>query len=365
MDLRRVAAVAERITLGFRRDRRSLGLLIVAPLVVLSLVGAVWGSSTQSIPTIAIATDRMALPANISGRLVDGLVRSSAIKARATSFSDGVQELKDGKSDAVVWIDGTSVHIEIEGSDPLRAGGIAPAIQKALVEAVAGAGTTGVALAIAAPSMQIEQLYGGPDYTLLDYLAPVLIAFFAFFFIFMLSAVSFLRERTSGTLERLMATPLRRSELVVGYLAGFSVFALIQAVVIIAFTVFVLKVQYRGNLATIFLVEAVMVVGAVSLGLLVSAAARNELQAVQFVPIVLLPQVFLSGLLIPVTQLPDYLRPLSALLPLTYANEALKAVMIKGLGLGDSIVLRDLGILFVFGAVMSIGAIASIRREVA
>jgi len=124
-------------------------------------------------------------------------------------------------------------------------------------------------------------------------------------------------------------------------------------------------VQYRGNLATIFLVEAVMVVGAVSLGLLVSAAARNELQAVQFVPIVLLPQVFLSGLLIPVTQLPDYLRPFSAILPLTYANEALKAVMIKGFELGDALVLRDVGILFVFGLVMALGAVASIRREIA
>src|SRR6185503_18577149 len=166
--------------------------------------------------------------------------------------------------------------------------------------------------------------------TLLDYLAPVFVAFFAFFFIFLLSAVSFLRERTSGTLERLLASPLR-----------------------------------RGDLATIFLVEAVMVVGAVSLGLLVSAAARNELQAVQFVPLVLLPQVFLSGLLIPVDQLPQYLGPISALLPLTYANEALRSVMIKGYGLSDPLVLRDIGILTAFGLLMAFGAVASIRREVA
>jgi ABC-2 type transport system permease protein len=162
-----------------------------------------------------------------------------------------------------------------------------------------------------------------------------------------------------------MATPLRRGELVLGYLAGFSFFALVQALVIIAFTVFVLKVQYRGNLATIFIVEAVMVIGAVSLGLLVSAAARNELQAVQFVPIVLLPQVFLSGLLIPIAQLPDYLRPLSLIFPLTYANEALKGVMIKGFELGDPLILRDIGILIAFGVVMAAGAVASIRREVA
>jgi len=365
VSLRRIAAVAERIALGFRRDRRSLGLLIVAPLVVLSLVGAVWGSTTDVVPTVAIATDRIGLPPTFSGRLVDALIDATEIKAHRSTFDQGVQELKDGTSDAVFWIDGVTLHLEIEGSDPLRSGGIGQAVQKALVGALTRSGLTNSGLGVAAPSVQIEQLYGGADYTLLDYLAPVLVAFFAFFFIFLLSAVSFLRERTSGTLERLMATPLARAELVIGYLAGFSFFALVQAIVIILFTVFVLRVQYRGNLATIFLVEAVMVVGAVSLGLLVSAAARNELQAVQFVPIVLLPQVFLSGLLIPVSQLPDYLRPFSAILPLTYANEALKAVMIKGFELGDPLVLRDVGILVAFGLVMAVGAVASIRREIA
>src|SRR5207245_8775040 len=78
---RRVAAVAERIALGFRRDRRSLALLLVAPLVVLSLVGAVWGSSTQTTPAVAIAADRMNVPALAGSRITDGLRRSSAIKA--------------------------------------------------------------------------------------------------------------------------------------------------------------------------------------------------------------------------------------------------------------------------------------------
>lgn len=361
MSLRRVLAVARRIALGFRRDHRSLGLLFVAPLVVMSLVGAVWGATAQSVPEVTIATDRLGLPAPIAGRVADGFVRSSAVRATAATYEEGMRGLRDGTTDAVVWLEGATVHLQIEGSDPLRSGSIGGAVTKALGEALAAAGITGGAV----PTVKIDQLYGGPDYTLLDYLAPVLVAFFAFFFIFLLSAVSFLRERTSGTLERLMATPLRRSELVLGYLAGFSVFALLQAVVIITFTFFVLKVQYRGSLATIFLVEAVMVVGAVSLGLLVSAAARNELQAVQFVPVVLLPQVFLSGLLVPVEQLPEYLRPVSLFLPLTYANEALKEVMIKGAGLGDALVIRDLGLLVLFGLVMAGGAVLSIRREVA
>ena len=367
MNLGRVAAVARRIALGFRRDHRSLALLFVAPLVVMTLVGLVWGSTAETIPNITFVTDRGNLPASIASRIADVFARSSAVHAESGTFDEGMSALREGRSDGVVWFEGTTVHITIEGSDPLRSGSIASAVQKALGEALAGIGSAlgNVGVAVALPRIEIDRLYGSANYTLLDYLAPVLIAFFAFFFIFLLSAVSFLRERTSGTLERLMATPLRRGELVVGYLAGFSVFALLQAIVIIAFTVFVLKVHYTGNLATIFVVEGIMVIGAVSLGLLVSAAARNELQAVQFVPIVLLPQVFLSGLLIPVQQLPDYLRPISAILPLTYANEALKAVMIKGAAISDTLVLRDLGVLILFGAIVAAGAIASIRREVA
>ena len=80
---------------------------------------------------------------------------------------------------------------------------------------------------------------------------------------------------------------------------------------------------------------------------------------------VLLPQVFLSGLLIPVEQLPEYLRPIAAALPLTYANEALRSVMIKGYELADPLVLRDIAVLAAFGLLMAIGAVASIRREVA
>jgi len=356
MDPRRVRAVAQRIVLGFRRDRRSLGLLFAAPIVVLSLVGAVWGSATERVPTVLVATDRFNLPATI----INNLVGSSAIHGRRGTLDEGLRQLRNGEVDAVLWLEGTSLHIQIEGADPLESGSIGGAIQKALTEAVAAGSVVPTG-----PTITIEQLYGGADYSILDYLAPVLIAFFAFFFIFLLSAVSFLRERTTGTLERLMATPLGRGELVLGYLAGFSFFALLQAILILVFTVFVLQVRYRGNLATIFIVEAVLVVGAVSLGLLVSAAARNELQAVQFVPLVLLPQVFLSGLLIPVDQLPQYLGPISALLPLTYANEALRSVMIKGYGLSDPLVLRDIGILTAFGLFMAFGAVASIRREVA
>jgi ABC-2 type transport system permease protein len=348
VSLRRAGAVARRIVLGFRRDRRSLGLLFVAPIIVLTLVGALWGASTTSKVRVVAAGD-------MDPQLFEAL-RGTDMELTALDRDAAIEALKSGRADAMVEFDNMFT-ITVEGSDPTRTGAIIGQIQAAVSQIVfdvpLGAFIT------------VSYLYGGPSYTLLDYLAPVLIAVFAYFFIFLLSAVSFLRERTSGTLERLLATPLTRVELVLGYLGGFALFALLQALVILAFTVFVLKVQYRGNLATIFVVEAVLVVGAVSLGLAISAFARNELQAVQFVPLVLVPQIFLSGLLVPVDQLNDVLRALSTIFPLTYANEALRSVMVKGYALTDPLILRDIGILAAFAVVMAALAVLSIRREVA
>ena len=349
MSLRRAGAVARRIVLQFRHDRRSLALLFVAPMVVLTLVGALWGSPSTSMVRVVSAGD-------VDPQLFQAL-RGTDIELTALDRDAALEALKAGRADAMIEFAENSATVTLEGSDPTRTGAIVGQVQAAL---------TNVILDVPLGSfVKVTYLYGGPGYGLLDYLAPVLIAVFAFFFIFLLSTVSFLRERTSGTLERLLATPLTRGELVLGYLGGFALFALLQALVILAFTVFVLKVQYRGNLATIFVVEAVLVVGAVSLGLAISAFARNELQAVQFVPLVLLPQVFLSGFLVPVDQLSDVLRAIAAVLPLTYANEALRSVMVKGYPLTDPLIVRDVGLLAAFAVVMAVAAVVSIRREVA
>ncbi len=347
MSSRRVRAVARRIVAQFRHDRRSLALLIVAPLVVLTLVGALWGGSGANAQRVVVvgAASAFAEP-----------LRAAGLDVRALPEAQAREELRAGRVDAVLTSSAGRPKVIVEGSDPTRTGGTIGALQATILRATAGQGI---------PQPEVEYLYGGPDLKFLDFLAPVLIAVFGYFFMLLLSTVSFQRERASGTLERLLATPLRRGELVLGYLAGFSFFALVQAVVIIAFTLFVLKVQFRGSVATIFLIEAVLVIGAVSLGLFVSAFARNELQAVQFMPLVLVPQLFLSGLLVPLEQLSDVLRAISTVMPLTYANEALRAVMVKGYALGDPLVLRDLAVIAAFAVITVVGAVASIRREVA
>ena len=361
MSPHRVRAVARRIAAQFRRDHRSLGLLVGAPILVLSLVGALWGDTTSQSARVIAATDRPVPPA-----ILDALRAGGGLDVTTATLDEGMRALRDGGADAVistrVGFVSTELIVALEGSDPFKNSGTLQAIQRAVI---AGATAAVPGRPAGQPAFRVEYLHGGESYTLLDHLAPLLIGLFAFFFTFLLSAVAFLRERTTGTLERLLATPLRRGELVLGYLAGFSLFALIQAVVIIGFTVLVLNVKYTGNIATIFLIEAMLVVVSVSLGLFVSAFARTELQAIQFIPVVLVPQIFLSGLLVPVDQLPDVLRPIASVLPLTYANEALRSVMIKGLPLGDPLIVRDLLAIAAFGVVTITGAILSIRREVA
>ncbi|MBI4234050.1 MAG: ABC transporter permease [Chloroflexi bacterium] len=195
---------------------------------------------------------------------------------------------------------------------------------------------------------------------LLSFLAPALLSAMALFFAFILTGVSFLRERTQGTLERLMASPVSRGELVVGYLAGFALFAFVQSTIVLLFTIYALDVTYRGSLWQIFVFQIIITVGAVNMGIFVSTYARNEFQVVQFIPLVILPQIFLSGVLWPVEQMPRYLQWVSAFLPLTYAVQGLRKVMLEGRGLAD--VPLELGVLLAFAVAMSALGAATLRR---
>jgi ABC-2 type transport system permease protein len=204
-------------------------------------------------------------------------------------------------------------------------------------------------------------LYGGPEYTQTDALAPLFIGLFAFFFVFLLTSVSFLRERSQGTIERLMVSPLSKAELVLGYVFGFLVFAMLQSLVILLFVIYVLQVHYHGNLGLLFLVTLALTIGGVNMGIFASAFARNELQVVQFIPLLLVPQVLLGGLFFAVATLPPVLKQIAYVLPLTYANFALQGVMLKGFDLNQ--VWPDLAVLVAFAALMVVGAALSLRQE--
>ena len=195
----------------------------------------------------------------------------------------------------------------------------------------------------------------------LNRVAPALMAVFALFFTFMLTGVSFLRERAQGTLERLLTTPVGRTDILVGYLLGFLLFAALQSLAILLFTILALQIEYQGALWQIFVLLMVLTIVAVNLGIFISTFAHNEFQVVQFIPLVLAPQIFLSGVIIKVEELPGYFQVIPRVLPLRYAVDGLQGIMLKGETLGD--VVLELAVLAGFAVVLMALAAATVRRS--
>ncbi|UCB43120.1 MAG: ABC transporter permease [Dehalococcoidales bacterium] len=220
-----------------------------------------------------------------------------------------------------------------------------------------------IVLIVAVP-MVVMTLIGlsFPEGIVLDRIAPALLATMVLFFSFLLTGISFLRERSQGTMERLMASPVSRPDVVLGYLLGFFLFALAQTLIILLFTIYVLDVNYSGDLWQIFVFQIIIIAGAVNLGIFISTFARNEFQMVQFIPLILFPQVFLCGVIWPVEQMPEYLQWIGRFLPLKYGVDGLRGIMLTGESLVD--VGFELLVLVGFTVATSVLATLTLRRGV-
>jgi ABC-2 type transport system permease protein len=363
MSPHRVRAITRRLLQGFRRDRRTLALLFVAPVVILALLGyMIRGSS--SVPTVGIANQDTG---PIGGAVTDSLRQSNKITTTDIDASQGDAKLKDGSIVAYIVFPSDfsqqvgqgdiAPEVHLEGSQPGQATPVLQALQQSMI-AVAGRGNIRFA-------PKIDYLYGGANYDTLDYFGAAFVGLIVFFLVFVITIVSFLNERSQGTLERLMASPLRRGEIVLGYMLGFTVLALIQAVEVLVFALAILKIQNQGNVLVIFLMEALMVIVAVNLGIFLSMFARSEFQAVQFIPLVIVPQFLLSGILFPVSTEPQALQYISNVLPLTYAVNGMRDIMVKGADLTWSSLQLDLAVVAGVGVLLIIAGTATLRRRLA
>lgn len=361
-DPRRAGVVARRIIRQVLGDRRSLAMLIAVPVVVILLLGYILRSSRHT-TTLAVALPPGTPP-------VDQLPAPGGLRVVAAS-SDPDRDLRDGRLDGLLVLSPPAPPaLTVRGDNPgterllqAAAGQIAQAANRPTDIPLPGGGRA--AVASGADNIPTSYLHGGPEFDTLDYHAPALIGFFAFFFVFLLTSVSFLRERTTGTLERLLISPLRRLELVAGYMLGFGLFALIQAFLVVLVSILVLRIHYHGQPALVLLVVALFALGAVNLGIFCSTFARTELQAIQFIPIVLVPQGLLSGLLFAVDALPRGLQVVAHLLPMTYAIDALRGIMIAGNRLGDAAMVRDVLVLGGFVLAFLVAGVLTLREQLA
>ncbi len=370
MNIARMHTIARRVIIQFRRDRRTLGLVFVAPIVIITLLAYLMRSTSGNIELALVNED-----GGPAGQTVSAALKSSdTLHIQEMPRGEAERALKDGRVRAVVVLDSTvtqtllterrlRLQLQLEGSNPTDTASVMQALSQTVQKALEASAAASGGLAAPRVDLATSYLYGGPQFDILDLFAPAYITFFIFFLVFLLTCVSFLRERMQGTMERLMATPAGRAEIVLGYTIGFGVFALAQSLVILLWSVYVLAIDYVGSLLVVFLLEALLAVVAVGMGIFLSIFARNELQAVQFIPIVILPQAFLSGFLWPIQDMPGWLQPFSYAMPMTYGIRALRDVMVKGFGFTQ--ILPDVGILTVLAAATLVLAALSLRREIA
>jgi ABC-2 type transport system permease protein len=340
----RIKAIIIRILRQFIHDKRTLAMMIASPMLILFLMSLVFNGDTYYPKVGAV---------NIPEPILLKLQEQGA-EATAYSKEKAEMELQATRLDAIISMNATVPQIKLEGSDPSKNRAVMLLMQKALQELNTNA--------VKAPQPSITYLHGSENMAAFDNFGPVLIGFFIFFFVFLISGVSFLRERTGGTLERLLATPLRRWEIVVGYVLGFGIFTALQAALIAWFATSVLGLLMAGSFWYLLLITLLLALTALTLGTLISAFANNEFQMIQFIPLIIVPQVFFSGLF-SMDTMSVWLRWLGKLMPLNYGADALRNIMIRGAGWDriafDVLVLLGFSLLFI---ILNILALKKHRR---
>lgn len=194
-----------------------------------------------------------------------------------------------------------------------------------------------IALMFLAPTILMSLLawvFSNNDH-MFNSIAPALLGVFPFVIMFLITSITTLRERTGGTLERLMTMRISKADIIIGYALAFGVFGIVQSIITSTVAIYWLGMDVAGPQWFVIIVAIVDTLLGVALGLLASAFARTEFQAVQFMPAFIFPQLIVCGLFVPLAQLPDVLNAAAYWLPLTYAVDALNGVVVNADITGD------------------------------
>ncbi|MGA2471725.1 MAG: ABC transporter permease [Solirubrobacteraceae bacterium] len=222
--------------------------------------------------------------------------------------------------------------------------------------------TVALLLGVPAGLMTIFRFVFEHQHATYEAAGPALMVLFPLFTMFLVSSVALLRERTSGTLERLLTTPLNRFSLLAGYALAFTLLATLQAAIVTALSLEVLGLNLAGDTALVVVLAAAVALLGLGLGLLASAFAHTEFQVVQFFPATILPQLLLCGLLVPRAAMGGVLHAISDVLPMSYAVDGIHHLAVQpGAGAGA---IGDLAIVLAFAAgAILLGALTLRRRE--
>ena len=355
----RILAIAKKVMKELLRDKRTLAMMFVAPVFIMWLMNLMFSASTAV--NIKLATQD--LPTSLVTKM-DNLDHVSV-----QTYNDIYQakkDLADEKVDAVVSYKNGEYQVDYANTDASKTS----MTRQVLRTSIAGEGSNQLMahikqalpqlnLEAKAPEIKESYQYGDENTSFFTSMIPVLIGFVVFFFVFLISGMALLKERTSGTLERLLATPVKRSEIVYGYMLSYGLIAILQTAVVVLAAIWLLDVEVVGNLFNVIIVNVVLALVALAFGILLSTLAKSEFQMMQFIPLVIMPQLFFSGI-IPLSSMGDWAQTVGKFLPLTYSGDAMSQIILYGRGIGD--VLPNIGVLLIFLVILTILNIIGLRR---
>jgi ABC-2 type transport system permease protein len=375
MKASRAFAVTKRVLRDLKNDRRQLALIFIAPLLVISLFGVAFTGDVKDVRVVVVNDDAAARNSSLSNKVISNFDTSVLNVAYSNSESDAVAQVQNGSASAVIVFpphftqsvaaraagqtsiaqENVTIKLLADKSNPNISNPIIAAVNTAVAKTIESLGRQ------APVSVDSSNAIYGANAQFIDFFAPGIIAIAVWQLTTLLTLISFVGERTSGTLYRLLASPLKESELVAGYAVAFGVIGTTQSAVLLAAAVILFNVTIVGDVLLAFGVIALLAIVSEGLGILLSSLARREAQAIQFLPVVVLPAFLLSGVFWPIQAIPTWLRPVSYLLPTTYAVEAVRSVILRGWGIDK--IYPDIVALLIFASVFLTLATLLLRRR--
>ena len=355
----RTIAIAKKVIKELLRDKRTLAMMFVAPVFIMWLMNLMFSAST----TVNVKLATQDLPTG----LITKMDELDHVDIETYQDLDQAKEaLANEKVDAVISYKDGEYQVDYANTDASKTS----MIRQVLRTSIASEGTDQLLSRIKqalpqlkldakAPEIKESYQYGDKNTGFFARMIPILISFVVFFFVFLISGMALLKERTSGTLDRLLATPVKRSEIVYGYMLSYGIIAIFQTAVVVLAAIWLLDVEVVGNILNVIIVNVVLALVALAFGILLSTLAKSEFQMMQFIPLVIMPQLFFSGI-IPLSSMGDWAQTVGKFLPLTYSGDAMSQIILYGRGIGD--VLPNIGVLLIFLVILTILNIVGLRR---
>lgn len=355
----RTIAIAKKVIKELLRDKRTLAMMFVAPVFIMWLMNLMFSAST----TVNVKLATQDLPTG----LVTKMDELDHVDVETYQDLDQAKKaLADEKVDAVISYKDGEYQVDYANTDASKTTMTRQVLRTSIVNEGTDQLLSRVKQALPqlkldekAPEIKESYQYGDKNTGFFARMIPILIGFVVFFFVFLISGMALLKERTSGTLDRLLATPVKRSEIVYGYMLSYGIIAIFQTAVVVLAAIWLLDVEVVGNILNVIIVNVVLALVALAFGILLSTLAKSEFQMMQFIPLVIMPQLFFSGI-IPLSSMGEWAPTVGKFLPLTYSGDAISQIILYGRGLGD--VLPNIGVLLLFLVALTVLNIVGLRR---